>query len=105
MIAVLDQIAMGMLVLGLLAVGAGIGFIIVTHLKVAVAQPEFWKSLFYFFSKRVTYQMHVAQLALDAENTTRSGKIADWLLKRGTALLIVGGFTKAFMFFIERQSV
>lgn len=93
-----------LLTVGFATLIAGAAFARFTHLKVGLTQPDFWKSFLYFFPKRIAFHMRVAQLAHDAENTTRSGRIADWFLKRGTVLLVIGGIAKAVLFFMERQT-
>ncbi len=104
MMAILDQIATGVLTLGLVAITAGILITLSIYLRVTIAQPDFWKSLLYFLRKRLEFQNRVLHLALQTENTTHSGMVADWFLKRGTVLRVVGGIAKGVLFFIERPT-
>jgi hypothetical protein len=100
---VLDIIAKGMLSVGLLAALGAVILIAVVHIRVAFAQPDFWWSQFYFARRRLDYQNRTLREALKAENATRTGRVADLLLRWATGLLLLGGVGKGIVAIIERQ--
>jgi hypothetical protein len=104
MMAILDHTAAGVIVLGMFAIAIGFFLALSISLRVAHAQPDFWRLHWGSFRERMQIRSRVGAIAREKENTTRSGSIADWFLKRGTVLLVIGGITKAVLFFIERQS-
>jgi uncharacterized membrane protein len=104
MIPMLGQIAVAVLAVGLVAIAFGGLTALSIYLKVTIEQPDFWRSRLYFPRRRLEFDNRVVHLALQKENTTRSGRIADWFLKRGTVLLIAGGIAKAALFVLERQT-
>jgi hypothetical protein len=101
---ILDQIATGGIALGMLAIVIGCFAAISISIRVAIAQPDFWKSQWGSFHERMQIRSRVGAIARSNENTTSSGRIADWFLRRGTVLLVLGAISKAILFFIERQS-
>lgn len=104
MMPMLDQIARFGIALGMLAIVIGFFLAVSIAVSVAIAQPDFREGQWGAFHKRMQFRSRVGALAREKENTTRSGRVADWFLKRGTVLLVVGGLAKAVLFFIERQS-
>ncbi len=104
MMLIWDQIAIGFIALGMSAIAIGFVLAISISARVAVKHPDFWIGQFGTFSERMQVRGRIGAIAREKEKTTRSGRIADWFLKRGTALLIAGGITKAVLFVIERQS-
>ena len=101
MMAILDQIATGGLAFGMLAIVIGSFVAISIAIRITIAQPDFWDGQWGGFHKRMLFRSRVGALARKKENTTRSGRLADWFLKCGTILLIVGGVVKLTLFFIE----
>jgi hypothetical protein len=104
MMPILDHIATGSIIFGMLAIVIGFFIAASITLGVAMAQPDFWQSQFGSFHECMQIRSRVGALARQKENTTRSGRIADWVLKRGTILLAVGGIAKAVSFFVERYT-
>jgi hypothetical protein len=104
MTAILHQMSTIVPATGLVAIAVGILIALSIYLTATIAQPDFWKSRLYFFRRRLQFQIRVLNLALQKENTTRSGIVADWFFRAGTVLLFVGGIAKAVMFFIERPT-
>jgi hypothetical protein len=104
MMPILDQIATGGLALGMLAIVIGSIVAGSISVRVAIAQPDFWRLHWGSFHERMQIRSRIGTLARQRENTARSGRIADWFLRRGTVLLIVGGMAKAIAVLIERQS-
>jgi hypothetical protein len=100
---VLQIAATGVLAGGIFAAVCGVALMTFTHFWVAYKQPEFWHSPFMRWRDRVTYQARVAQLTLDAENTTSSGRMSDWCLRWATVLVVLGGLGKAILYLVERQ--
>ena len=100
----MDQVASGVLVVGLLAVLCGFVLASVVHGRVVQGPLNGWKWLFKQRQHRIEDQLAVMRQVLNAENTTWAGRAADWFLRRGTVLFVVGAVTKAMVFFIERQS-
>ncbi len=104
MMWVLDHAATGVLVAGLLAAFCGFACAAVLNGRMILGSAIYWQSLLKPLRQRMEDQHELMQQALDAENTTRTGRIADWFLRRGTVLVIIGGVAKAVLFFIEKQT-
>jgi hypothetical protein len=104
MTMVLAQIATVVIVLGMSALVIGFMIAISIAARVALSQPDFWDGQWGSFAKRMEVRSRVGELARQEENTSRSGKVSDWLLRRGTFLLMIGGIAKAILFLIQRQA-